>query len=134
MMLIQCVKRTHIKGHSFPSFARVLRECNCSKVNVTKRCNNSQSIPLKSSNPSHHSEMASTGGSGNNPGGSGYTGSGSQKHTDPTVPRSGPWQQKPRTKCEWEQEPARPQCLDGSCDRPEHKHKGESNYTHEKKK
>lgn len=136
MTLIQCVKKNDIKGQSFSSFSRVLRECICSKENVTKHCSNKNQYPLMRNNPRLHSEMASTGGSGNNPGGSEYGGSGSgnQKATDPTVPRSGPWQQKPRTKCEWEQEPARPQCLDGRCNHPDHKPSGESNYTHEKKK
>lgn len=50
------------------------------------------------------------------------------------MPRTGPWQHTPRTESQWEQELARPQCSDGRCNNPQHEHKGEINYTYEKKK
>lgn len=85
--------------------------------------------------------MASTGGSGSNPGGSGYGGSGSgasgsggQKSQDPTVPRSFPGDQLRRTEWQYDQEPVRPSCIKGTCERDQHEHKDESDYTYMPKK
>ncbi|POS71223.1 hypothetical protein DHEL01_v210382 [Diaporthe helianthi] len=70
------------------------------------------------------------GGSGHGPSGGGGSGSGGKKSQDPSVPRCGPWQDKPRTESQWDQEPPRPSCISGSCTREQHEHSGESNYTH----
>ncbi|KAG8162911.1 hypothetical protein KVR01_007389 [Diaporthe batatas] len=73
---------------------------------------------------------------GKNPGGSGYGGSGGggsreKPPQDPSIPRSGPWQDKPRTESQYEQEQPRPGCLKGSCERKQHEPSGD-NYTYAK--
>lgn len=76
---------------------------------------------------------------GSGAGGAGQGGSGhgarKQKTVDPSVPRSGPWQDKPLTESQWPAEQkGRRNCLTGDCDRPGHICDATVDYTTDPKK